>query len=340
MERPTHLIGIDISAETFNAADFTSPGKKPIGGVFANNQQGFDHFLSWLTAKGIGKDNSLICVEGTGVYGERLSYYMHAKGFPVAIEAPQKVKRAFEDQGKTDEIDARQIAEYAYRFFDKLSLWSPSREIVEQIQVLLSTREHFTEQLTANLNIHKSFKRKIVQTPQANTLIEKTIDQLKAHIKEIDKEIQNLIDQDPHFRETVVRLKSIPSIGLLFCANLLVITDGFTREVSSNQIAAYLGIAPFKHESGTTVYHPPQSRRAGPHRLRKLLYLATLTLIRYSMDFKKYFLRKTAEGKPKRLVMNNMENKLLRIVCAVLKSGKPYIPGYRSINPALLAGSH
>ena len=197
MERPAYYIGIDISAETFNASHFTTPGEKPSGGEFANTPEGYDRFLAWLEKHGADKDNSLICIEGTGVYGEHLSYFMHAKGYPVVIEAPSKVKRAFKEQGKTDQIDADQIGEYAYRYFDELTFGAPNTVIVEQIQVLLSAREHFSNQLTANRNIYKSFNRKVVKTPRANALIEETIDHLKSHIKEIDKEIRNLIDQDP-----------------------------------------------------------------------------------------------------------------------------------------------
>lgn len=52
--------------------------------------------------------------------------------------------------------------------------------------------------------------------------------------------------------------------------------------------------------------------------------------------FKGYFERKRAEGKPKRLVWNNVANKLLRILCGMLKNKQPYIENYQSVNPMLL----
>jgi hypothetical protein len=76
--------------------------------------------------------------------------------------------------------------------------------------------------------------------------------------------------------------------------------------------------------------------KCGPAKLRKLLYLAALSVRTHNINFKKYFLRKVAEGKNKRLVLNNIENKLLKIVFAVVSSGVAYTENYKSINPTLL----
>jgi transposase len=48
---------------------------------------------------------------------------------------------------------------------------------------------------------------------------------------------------------------------------------------------------------------------------------------------KAYFARKRAEGKPGKVVVNNIANKLLKILCAMIRSGKPYLENYRSGNP-------
>ena len=58
-----------------------------------------------------------------------------------------------------------------------------------------------------------------------------------------------------------------------------------------------------------------------------------MSLRTHNRSSKEYFLRKTQSGKPKRLVLNNIQNKLLRVICGVLNSGKPYINGYVSLRP-------
>ena len=79
-----------------------------------------------------------------------------------------------------------------------------------------------------------------------------------------------------------------------------------------------------------------KSRPYGPPVLRKRLYLAALTVKHRTGRFERYYLRKRAEGNPARLVLNNIANKLVRIICAVLREGEPYYDTHRSVNPALL----
>jgi len=70
--------------------------------------------------------------------------------------------------------------------------------------------------------------------------------------------------------------------------------------------------------------------------MRRLLYLASMSVRTHHPDFNHYFLRKAAQGKPKKVILNNIANKLLKIMFAVIRSQTPYIPGYRSVNPIFL----
>ena len=70
--------------------------------------------------------------------------------------------------------------------------------------------------------------------------------------------------------------------------------------------------------------------------MRRLLYLASMSVRTHQPDFRRYFERKVAQGKPRKLVLNNIANKLLKIMCAVLRNQTPYIPNYRSVNPIVL----
>jgi transposase len=282
--------------------------------------------------------NTVFCLEATGVYVEPLSYFLVAKGYPVAIEAPHKTKRAFYPLGqKTDPLDSRQIAEYAHRFFDQLPFWKPSEAIVEQIRVLLTAREQFTEQRTANQNALQAIRRKVVKTPPAEKAFEATIDHLQQQIKQIDKEIKDRISGHPTFGPAVALLTTIPGVATLLAAHMLTLSDGFTKPLNARHIASHLGICPLAFESGTSVKKKPKSRRGGPPRLRKLLYLAAMSLRTHQPQFKQYYFRKLEQGKVGKLVLNNIENRLLKIMCAVLRTRTPYIVGYKSVNPMFLA---
>jgi transposase len=338
MQQTKYFIGFDISADDFSASCIIGPDNLVFSTQkFLNNFDGFSGFIATLSKHNIQPSEAIICMEATGVYSESLSYFLASKGLTICIEAPHKIKNKTKDSPrKNDLVDAQAIAEYAYRFIDKLSAWEPKNELLEQIQVLLSTREHLTVQMTANINALKTLKYKYYQTPLANQIYEQTINKLKEHIKQIDQEIKNLIDKDDSFRHKISLANSVPGVGLLLAANLLVLTKGFTEHVNYKHTAAYSGICPYEQTSGTSLHKLPRSMKCGPAKLRKLLYLAALSVRTHNHNFKKYFLRKVAEGKNKRLVLNNIENKLLKIVFAVVNSGVAYTDNYKSVNPALL----
>lgn len=70
--------------------------------------------------------------------------------------------------------------------------------------------------------------------------------------------------------------------------------------------------------------------------MRKLLHLAARSAVTHDPVYKKYYLRKIDEGKPKMLVLNNVGNKLIKLMCALIKDQKPYIENYHSVHPELL----
>ncbi len=341
MKPLTHYyVGIDIGSETFACSILTNPDNDVYSqDELLNTPSGFEELEEWLAQHNVSSKNSIVCLEATGVYGESLCYWLNSRGYSVAVEPPQKVNRAFKIKShKNDKIDSRQIAQYAYRFADELNFWKPRAEIIEQIAVLLSTREQFVGQKTACTNATKALRRKVVQTPLANKLYEKNIKHLNQDIENIEKEIANLISKEPEYKQMVAWLSSIPSVALLLASNILVMTDGFTtsENIEYRPLAAHIGICPYQHKSGTSTRGKTTASGHGPARARKLLYLAARTLRTHHPQFKEYFLRKRAEGKDSRLVLNNISNKLLKIMCAVIRNKKPYIKNYMSINPQFI----
>ncbi len=339
MKKPIFFIGIDISADDYTLCVGVEPWRilhKPR--AFANHLDGYATMLHWLDENAISPDQSVVCMEATGVYGEGLAYFLLAHQYQLAVEPPLKVKRAFMPQGhKNDRVDSQQIAEYSYRFFDELRYWQPREEVLEQIKVLLTTREHFVTQRTSHQNALKTLKRKAVVTPLAEKLHKQSIDRIAIQISEIELEIKRLLDQYPHFSQMVNLLMTIPGVGFLLASHMLLILEGAPQSFPNpKQVAAYIGISPYEHQSGRSVYRPASSRHFGPEKVRKLLYLASLSVRTHHPTFKRYFLRKVAEGKPKKLVLNNIANKLIKIMCAVARTKTPYIPNYRSVHPALL----
>ena len=337
MGSPNYFIGLDISSNTFAAAVYKDKESVAyLGEDFKNNADGFVALIVMLDKQGINKDNSAICLEITGPYSEHICYYLHSKGFKVWSEAPHKVSKTFHKQTKNDKIDAIQIAEYCYRYYDRFKTFEPIEAIVEEVKTLLATREQLSKQSAAHKTTLKAFKRKYFQTQVANDILVDTIKHLEKSIRQIDKEIKNLINNNSKYGPTATTLNKIPGIGMLFIANYFVVTRGFSSLVKYNKLASYIGICPHENRSGTSVYKRPKSSGYGPVRLRKLLYLASMSVRQHNPKYHNYFIRKIAEGKNKHLILNNIANKILRIVCAISENGGDYSDNYLSVHPKLL----
>jgi len=335
MKQPRYFAGIDIASASFMVSIATKPEQVLLGPCsFDNTPEGFKALVDWFEQNHLSSQQLVICMEATGVYGELLCYFLHQHQYTLAVESPLKVKRAFKiDHHKTDAVDSIQLAEYAFRFLDELSIWAPRAERVEKITSLISSRELLVREKTQTMNNLHALRRKVIKSAVAVQSLEKVIQVIEEEIKALEKQMEYLVEQDPEINARVDLLKSTPGVGLLLAANLLVLTNGFTSQRSYRETASYLKIAPLQYESGTSVYRNPQSPHYGPSVMRKLLSLAAQSVVTHKADFKKYYLRKQAEGKPKRLILNNVENKLLKIIWAIIRDEKPYIPNYQSVHP-------
>ena len=207
MQIPQTLIGVDMAADSFTFTCYDTVSKEYAASqVVENNPEGLSRLQAYLDNHAMTPLNTLFCLESTGVYVETLAYALAAKGYPVAIEAPHKTKRAFYPLGaKSDPLDSRQLAEYALRYFDQLPFWHPSEVVVEQIRVLLTTREQLVSQMTASKNALAAIQRKVVRTPPAELALTSTIEHCLKQIKQIDQEIRNRTSGHPTFGPTVAR---------------------------------------------------------------------------------------------------------------------------------------
>lgn len=338
MKKVKFSVGIDISSSFFTVTilsfnfDFISEGE------FFSNNDGFDKFADFLKKYKATKSNSHLIMEATGVYTEELCLYLHNKGYQFSVASPLKVKKAFGNKVNIDDwIASKKIAEYGIRYSDELVLWQPPDNILEQVKILLSLREQMVRESTVFKNRTHALKKKVIQSQTVIDITVELINKLNASIKEVENEIRTLIKSETHLGSLFLRLISVPGVGLLLATELMVLTQGFTKTLDSKEIAAYLGICPHSKQSGTSINRKAKSTGIGPSRLRKLIYLAALSLRIHNPMFKEYFLRKQLAGKKPKLILNNIANKLLKIICGVIKSGKSYFKDYRPLPPALAA---
>lgn len=323
-------VGIDISNKTFNATKLAAPEQIIFfGKEFENARNGFRELEILIPEK----DKHTIVLEATGVYGEQLCLYFHATGYRVCVEAPQYVRRAFRLKRKNDRVDSNMIAEYGFRYSDKLTTYTPRSSIYEDIVSLLNIREMMNRQKTSHKNILKALKKK-GYLPASLKQHQDTLDYLEQAIEDTDDLLKHTLMSDPHVAQHIINLKSMPGVGYWWAANFFVITNGF-HNLDYRKICCYVGIVPHEHSSGTSIKKHPRSDREGSDRMRKALYLSSMSVIRLDGKLRKQYLETVVRGKPKRLAQNNIACKMVKIACAIVREGKPYEESHKSINPLL-----
>ena len=119
--------------------------------------------------------------------------------------------------------------------------------------------------------------------------------------------------------------QSIPGIEPQTATYLLIVTKGFTYFENARQLACYAGVAPFPYQSGSSIKDRNKVSYLADKKLKSLLNMCVLNSKKYDHQMKTYFDNKVKEGKNKMLILNNIRNKLLHRVFAVIKRQQPYV---------------
>lgn len=329
-----NFIGIDISKQTFDFALIRlQDPSHVISDQASNNPSGIVRLQEFIKRQHLEMDKTLFCMEHTGVYCRLLSGYLTENNYNVWLEMPVQIIRSLGLQrGKNDRIDAVRIARYALMKRENAVLWQPPKEVLVQINDLLTLRERL-------VGSRKSLQQPIKELRDAGfkdsaKLIESrcssTLKALEKEIAQIEKDLDNLINKDSNLKRLYKLAVSVSGIGKITALTLLYFTNGFTLYTSANQLSCYCGVAPFEHSSGTTVRGRTRVSHFANKRLKKLLHLVAMTAIVCDAQISQYYHRKVNEGKSKMLVINAVRNKILHRLCAVIRRETPYQADYQT----------
>ncbi len=121
-------------------------------------------------------------------------------------------------------------------------------------------------------------------------------------------------------------LTSIVGIGGKTARLLLAEMPPVERFSSACQMAAYAGVTPQRHESGTSVKRPSRASKVGSSRLRAGLYMPAVVARGHNPVTMELARRLEERGKHSMQIIVAIERKLLHIVYGVLKYQKPFDP--------------
>ena len=329
----TQFIGIDISKNTFDLALIKeNTSEKIITAKFSNTPKGIVALEQFIRKQELSKQQILFCIEHTGLYCRVLSNYLVENHYAVWLEMPVQILKSLGIQrGKSDQLDAKRIATYALTFKDKARLWQPPREEVQKIHDLMTLRERLVESrksiLTPIEELEATGLSEVATTLRKHC--KKSIESLDKEIKQIEKELDEIIDKDTNLKNKYKLARSVPGIGKITAMTLLYYTNEFTLFRSAKQLACYCGVAPFARESGTSVRGKTRVSNFANKALKKLLHLASMAAIKADRELRAFYNRKVAEGKNKMLVLNAIRNKLLQRLVAVIKRDNPFRAEYQ-----------
>lgn len=315
------IIGIDISAETLDIC------------LKINSEHTFEVVENQISAikkffRAFKKYNEVIvAMENTGRYNWNLYEVLEQFDFKVYVINPLHLKKSMGlIRGKNDKIDAERIAHFAERNEQDLTIWKASSEAMKKLKVLLTERKSKVKLKSILLQQKKNYKcvKAIGIDKMLLKINEKEIALLNEHIKLLEKKMEEVIKTDNELKEKSALMQSIPGVGKVLTWNVLAKTDNFEMINSPRKLACYCGVVPFDHQSGTSLRYRPKVSPFADKSLKSILHLGAMSIINLDNDLSKYYQRKVSEGKNKMLVLNNVRNKIIHLIFAVIKSGKKY----------------
>ena len=146
-------------------------------------------------------------------------------------------------------------------------------------------------------------------------------------IRELDKEIEEIEAEIFAILDTMQSpITTIPGMGPRMGAMILAEVGDFSRFDSPDKLLAYAGLSPSTYQSGklnaTGAYAHMEKR--GSRYLRYAIFNATKYVCMWDPTFKAYLARKRAEGKHYNVAISHAAKKLVRLIYAMQRSGKPY----------------
>ena len=319
------IIGIDFSKEKMNFCCMDAQNMSVLmEGEVENSRQGRGEMTKRLRGlrTGLRSCDFLFCGENTGIYSLETAECLTSRKYFVWLENPLQLKLSSGiRRSKTDTLDARMIAEYAYRHQDKAKRFSPCGESLKKLRELHLTRRKLKDCEVALKNFSGSLPKDSLPAAKA---LRKAMESIKESIRALEKEICGLLMNDPEFKENASLAVTVPGISWVTASAIILDTRNFTRFNTARQYANHTGCVPHEHDSGTSVHRKPRVSKASNRYVNSLLTQGANSLLTHNPQTREYAQKKRQEGKPHGFIVNNIRNKTIHRLFAVIRNRKPF----------------
>lgn len=298
-------IGIDVSKVKLDVALSNNPSITQ----FSNDEEGLKELIKTLPSK----KRSLIILEATGGYEKFAASYLKARKYNVAVVNAKRVRDFAKSWGKlakTDGIDARAIMLFGKAF-------NPApQSLTSQVEDKRQQNINRRTQLVKMIAVEKQHLEH--SSEGIKKLINKHISFLEEELALIESLLKEQFNDDPELKDKISRLNDIKGVGEVTAMNILSHLPELGT-LSSKEVSALAGVAPFNKDSGQS--KGKREISGGRAQVRSALYMAVLTARRFNPALKKFYDRLIAKGKLKKVAMVACMRKLIIIMNAMIRNG-------------------
>jgi len=315
------VIGIDISKLKFDVVLII--GERSKHAVFSNTEAGFQQLLAWLGKQRPHPACPLhACMEATGNWGLDLADFLHGQGVQVSIVNPLRIKAFGQSElarNKNDKLDAGVTARFCRA--QNPPLWVPPAPHLRELRELVRRCNALKDARVQETNRQKSG----FASPAVAHSIEAHLAWLDQQIDEVSGAALRLIQGDPMLRKNLSLLRSITGFGDVSAAILLAELPNIV-DFTPKALAAFVGLSPQEHSSGSSVRRPGRMSKVGAERLRGTLFMCALSAKRFNPRLADFVRRMTDACKPPKVILVAVARKLLVYAHAVIRTQKLFQP--------------
>lgn len=320
-------LGIDVAKAKLDCTLLDPVTDKRKTKVVGNDKAGFEGLLAWLTKQGVAVGEVHGIMEATGVYHEQAALWLSDAGMRVSVVNPAQVRdfgRGLAVRTKTDGTDSVTLARYGALI--QPEVWQAPPLEIRELKALIARLEALETDARRELN-----RREKALVAQAPALVQESLDNhlasLSQEITRLQRAIDDHIDRHPGLKADRERLLSIPAVGDKTANRMLAVLHS-RRFTSAEQVAAFLGLVPVEHQSGSSIQKRTRLAKNGDAKTRAVLYMAAIVATQYNPHIKALYTRLCAKGKAKMAALGAAMRKLVHLCFGVIKHQTTYQPNW------------
>lgn len=325
MKNSQHIfVGIDVAKAqldvTITKADDQHSSAQVVERLqCGNDTAGLTHLLERVRHIADPSSASVhIVMEATGGYQALAAVTLAQAGYPPAVVNPRQVRDYGKSSGrlaKNDRLDADLLALFAERVRPEVRPLPTQWE--QDCGALLLRRTQLLEMITAEKN------RRHIAPAAIIAQITTHIQWLQQQLKQIDKDLEQMVQQSPLWLGKENLLRSMPGIGPVTARTLLAEVPELGT-LSRQKLAALVGIAPLNNDSGKR--HGKRSIWGGRASVRRVLYNAARTAAQHNPVIRSLYQRLRDAGKPFKVAIVACMRKMLTIANVMIRTECPWDP--------------